>query len=83
MKYQNQTFTMPVNTSKITELEYALRVGNITQSEYDEALIIAETAKELAKRRDNNYLTELVRVAEHQPTEGFQSESSGNSSPTA
>lgn len=37
MKYQDKTFTMPVNTKRISDLEYALRVGNITQAEYDAA----------------------------------------------
>ena len=35
MKYVNQTFTAPVCTKPLSDLEYDLRVGNITQQEFD------------------------------------------------
>lgn len=40
MLYQNRTFTCPTTGKKITDLEYNLRVGNITQEEYDK--LVAE-----------------------------------------
>lgn len=35
MKYQQPAFSLPVCNKPMTDLEYALRVGNITQAEYD------------------------------------------------
>lgn len=35
MKYVNQSFSAPVCGANISDLEYALRVGNITQAEFD------------------------------------------------
>jgi hypothetical protein len=35
VKYRDKTFTLPVSNHKITQLEYDLRVGNITQREFD------------------------------------------------
>lgn len=35
MKYLNQSFTLPVCTQPISDLEYALRVGLITQEEFN------------------------------------------------
>lgn len=37
MKYLDRTFSLPVCASEMTDLEYALRVGNITQTEFDQA----------------------------------------------
>lgn len=38
LRYTEPTFTLPVSCAKnMTELEYALRVGNITKAEYDAA----------------------------------------------
>lgn len=35
MKYQQTTFTLPVNTARMSDLEYALRVGKISPEEFD------------------------------------------------
>lgn len=35
MKYTQPSFTIPVGGSKLTDLEYDLRVGKITQEQYD------------------------------------------------
>jgi hypothetical protein len=35
VKYRNKTFMLPVSNQKITQLEYDLRVGKITQQEYN------------------------------------------------
>ncbi len=35
MKYLNRSFTMPTTNKDMSKLEYDLRVGNITQSEYE------------------------------------------------
>jgi hypothetical protein len=35
MRYALPTFSLPVANARISEAEYALRVGKITQEEYD------------------------------------------------
>ena len=35
MKYVDRTFTLPVCAAKLSDLEYSLRVGVITQEEFD------------------------------------------------
>jgi hypothetical protein len=35
VKYEQKKFTLPVSDKKLTDLEYDLRVGKITQKEYD------------------------------------------------
>ncbi len=35
MKYQETTFTIPVSHQQLSEDEYDLRVGKITQQEYN------------------------------------------------
>lgn len=38
MKYVNQKFTMPTCEKPLSQLEYDLRVGNITQEQYDKLM---------------------------------------------
>ena len=38
MKYQSPAFSLPVCSKRISDLEYDLRVGKITQAEYDRSL---------------------------------------------
>ena len=42
--YQQQSWTLPVGGSSITDLEYDLRVGKITQEEYDARVKKSEVA---------------------------------------
>lgn len=42
MRYTSTSFSLPVCSKPMTELEYDLRVGNINQSEYDQAQANAE-----------------------------------------
>jgi hypothetical protein len=44
MLYQQDSWTLPSCGSNITDLEYDLRVGKITQEEYDAKLAQAEVA---------------------------------------
>jgi len=59
MKYLDKTFTMPTCSKPMSDLEYKLRVGLITESEFNTLSTSGINREEgsLAKVKINNYST--------------------------
>ena len=47
MLYQKPNFTLPVATKAMSELEYSLRVGKITEEEYNQLTVELSNGQQL------------------------------------
>lgn len=55
MKYQQSTFTLPVSSGKMTDLEYKFRVGLLSEEEFRKLVELKNASSITETTKSNGY----------------------------